>query len=110
MTFLAVVRRTLSEYLAEDKNRWQTGYDGTVVSNLSMACSLPALFKQCIENALKEDPNMPIPSSEKYLCRYLYPRTAAAAATVSTSESLLPLRWAVQQKLFANQTLIVITT
>ena len=100
LTFLAVVRRTLSEYLAEDKNRWQTAYDGTVVSNFSMAFSLPDLFKQCIENALKEDPDMPIPSSDKYLTRYLYPRTAAAAAATSTSESLLPLRWAVQQKLF----------
>ena len=98
LSFLAVVRRTLSEFLAEDKNRWQNSYDGTIVSNMSMAISLRTLFTMCIQNALKEDPHMPIPSSEKFLCRYLYPRTAAAAAAVSTSESLLPLRWAVQQK------------
>lgn len=100
LAFLAVVRRTLNEFLVEDKNRWQTAYDGTVVSNLSMAFSITDLFKLCKENALKEDPEMPIPSSEKYLCRYLFPRTAAAAASVSTSEPLIPLRWAVQQKLF----------
>ena len=35
---------------------WQTAYDGTVMSNLSMAFSLTDLFKQCKENALKEDP------------------------------------------------------
>ena len=98
LSFLAVVRRTLSDFLAEDKNRWQNSYDGTVVSNMSMALSLPALFSMCKENALKEDPLMPIPSSDKFLCRYLYPRTAAAAAAVSTSESIIPLRWAVQQK------------
>ena len=98
LSFLAIVRRTLSEFLAEDKNRWQNSYDGTIVSNMSMAFSLRALFAMCVENALKEDPHMPIPSSEKFLCRYLYPRTAAAAAAVSTSEPLLPLRWAVQQK------------
>ena len=96
--FLAVVRRTLSEFLAEDKNRWQTGYDGTVVSNMSMAFSLHALFALCVQNALKEDPQMPIPASDKYLSRYLYPRTAAAAAAVSTSDPLISLRWAVQQK------------
>ena len=98
LSFLAVVRRTLSEFLAEDKNRWQNSYDGTIVSNMSMALSLRALFDQCIEKALKDDPTMPIPSSDKFLCRYLYPRTAAAAAAVSSSEPLLPLRWAVQQK------------
>ena len=98
LSFLAVVRRTLSEFLAEDKNRWQNSYDGTIVSNMSMALSLRALFDQCVENALKNDPRMPIPSSEKFLCRYLYPRTAAAAAAVSSSEPLLALRWAVQQK------------
>ena len=98
LSFLAVVRDTLSQFLAEDKNRWQSEYNGTVVSNLSMSCSLPSLFRQCVENALKKDPGMPIPTSEKYLSRYLYPRTAAAAAAVSTSEPLIPLRWAVQQK------------
>ena len=65
---------------------------------MSMALSLRALFVQCIEKALQEDPEMPIPSSDKFLCRYLYPRTAAAAAAASSSEPLLPLRWAVQQK------------
>ena len=64
-----------------------------------MACSLPALFKLCTEKALKEDPEMPIPASDKFLCRYLYPRTAAAAAAVSSSESLLEIRWALQQKI-----------
>ena len=98
LSFLAIVRRTLSEFLAEDKNRWQNSYDGTIVSNMSMAFSLRTLFSMCVENALKEDPHMPIPSSEKFLCRYLYPRTAAAAAAVSTSEPLLALRFAVQQK------------
>ena len=99
LSFLAVVRKTVTEFLAEDKNRWQASYEGSVVSNLSMACSLPVLFRLCVENALKEDPTMPIPASDKYLCRYLYPRTAAAAAAVSTSESLIPLRWALQQKI-----------
>ena len=98
LSFLAVVRTTLSQFLAEDKNRWQSDYDGTIVSNMSMAISIPALFSKCVEKALKENPNMPIPTSDKFLCRYLYPRTAAAAAAVSTTESLLPLRWAVQQK------------
>ena len=97
--FLAVVRSTVNQFLAEDKNRWQASYEGTVVSNLSMACSLPALFKLCTEKALKEDPEMPIPASDKFLCRYLYPRTAAAAAAVSSSESLLEIRWALQQKI-----------
>ena len=100
LSFLSVVRRTISEFLAEDKNRWQTSYDGSVLSNLSMSYSLPALFSLCVQNALKEDPTMPIPASDKYLCRYLYPRTTAAAAAVSSTESLLPLRWAVQQKIF----------
>ena len=96
--FLSVVRRTLSEFLAEDKNRWQNSYDGTIVSNMSMAASLPALFSLCVEKAREVNPEMPIPTSEMFLCRYLYPRTAAAAAACSTSETLLPLRWAVQQK------------
>ena len=98
LSFLSVVRETLTQFLAEDKNRWQNEYDGTIVSNMSMAYSLPALFKLCVEKALVKDPTMPIPSSEKFLNRYLYPRTTAAAAAVSTSEPLLALRWAVQQK------------
>ena len=98
LDFLSVVRRTLSEFLAEDKNRWQNSYDGTIISNLSMAASLPALFSLCVEKAHQENPEMPTPASENFLCRYLYPRTAAAAAACSTSETLLPLRWAVQQK------------
>ena len=110
LSFLAVVRRTLADFLAEDKNHWQASYEGSIVSNLSMACSLPALFKLCVQNALKEDPNIPIPASDKYLCRYLYPRTVAAAASVSTSESLIALRWAVQQKRFENQTWIATIT
>ena len=99
VSFLEVIRRTVQQFLAEAKNRWQESYDGTVVSNLSMACSLPALFQLCIKNAQKEDPSMPIPSSEKFICRYLYPRTAAAAAAVSSSETLIALRWALQQKI-----------
>ena len=35
LSFLAVVRTTLSQFLAEDKNRWQSDYDGTIVSNMS---------------------------------------------------------------------------
>ena len=105
LSFLAVVRKTLADFLAEDKNRWQASYDGSIVSNLSVACSLPALFKLCVQNAMKEDPNMPIPASDKYLCRYLYPRTVAAAAAVSSTETLIPLRWAVQQKIFEKPNL-----
>ena len=96
--FLSVVRRTLSEFLAEDKNRWQNSYNGTIVSNMSMSASLPALFSLCVDKARTENPGMPIPDSDKFLCRYLYPRTAAAAASCSSSEELLALRWAVQQK------------
>ena len=89
----------MNEFLAESKNRWAASYDGTFVSNLSMACSMPALFQLCVQKALAEDPDMPIPASDKFLCRYLYPRTAAAAAAASSSETLLPLRWALQQKI-----------
>ena len=96
--FLSEFRAAVEEYMVEDRGRHEEKYGDTVISRVSCGFSLKSVFEEVCQKVHAKNPNCPLPKSEKFLTRYLIPRTKAAAESVSTSEPLIPLKLAMQQK------------
>ena len=91
-------RSAIQEYMVEDRGRHETHYDGTIVSKVSFGFSLRQMFEDVCKKVKEKDPECPLPKSEAMITRYLIPRTKAAAKVACRSETLIPLKLAMQQK------------